>query len=165
MELKKIEIGQTEKVIDIFKKAIKKMIANGIFQWDEIYPSEKDLTDDIKRGEMYGLVNGEEILAVIVYNQESDDEYVKGKWEYTGDNYAVLHRFCVNTDCQGRGIGTQMFSMIGSLLQSRGFKAIRFDAFPQNPVSLKIYEKLGYKKAGEINLRKGVFNLYEKLLQ
>lgn len=52
--------------------------------------------------------------------------------------------------------------LIESIIQSKGIETIRLDAFSQNPIALRMYENLGYKKVGEVNFRKGLFYLYEK---
>jgi hypothetical protein len=40
--------------------------------------------------------------------------------------------------------------------------AIRLDAFTLNPGAIRLYEGRGYRKAGSVRFRKGMFNCYEK---
>jgi RimJ/RimL family protein N-acetyltransferase len=47
-------------------------------------------------------------------------------------------------------------------LLRQGYSSVRLDAFTHNPFSCKLYESIGYTKAGEVIFRKGRFNLYEK---
>jgi ribosomal protein S18 acetylase RimI-like enzyme len=49
-------------------------------------------------------------------------------------------------------------------LRSEGIEAVRLDAFSQNPAALRLYEKRGYEKVGEVTFRKGRFYLFEKKL-
>ena len=51
-----------------------------------------------------------------------------------------------------------------SIAKNNGIKAIRLDAFTENPVALSLYEKLGYSIAGYADWRKGRFALMEKKL-
>jgi ribosomal protein S18 acetylase RimI-like enzyme len=53
---------------------------------------------------------------------------------------------------------------IEETLKKSGTESIRLDAFPQNPYAIKMYRKLGYKKVGDLTLRKGDFILMEKIL-
>ena len=49
MELKLAEINDLDFINNIYINAIKNMIKNDIFQWDEIYPSRNLLKDDIEK--------------------------------------------------------------------------------------------------------------------
>jgi ribosomal protein S18 acetylase RimI-like enzyme len=53
-------------------------------------------------------------------------------------------------------------AFIEETLRARGVKAVRLDAFSLNPFALRLYERLGYEKTGEVTFRKGLFYLYEK---
>lgn len=53
---------------------------------------------------------------------------------------------------------------IESTFLGNGIQAVRLDAFSLNPYALRLYERLGYRKTGEVTFRKGVFYLYEKEL-
>ena len=52
--------------------------------------------------------------------------------------------------------------LIEDILRTRGIETIRLDAFSLNPIALKMYEKLGYQRVGEVTWRKGLFYLFEK---
>ena len=152
-------------VLEIFKSAINVMVANGIFQWDNIYPDEKILYEDIQKNQMFlGEIDGK-IVSIFTLNQECDEEYKNGNWNYKRSSFAVIHRFCVNTNFQHMGIGKKIMNIIEEMLKEDKIEAIRLDAFSLNPYALKLYENLGYIKVGEVNWRKGLFYLYEKKLQ
>lgn len=43
-----------------------------------------------------GIISGR-IASIYVLNQESDDDYINGRWEYTNLPYCqAIHRLCVN---------------------------------------------------------------------
>ncbi len=104
----------------------------------------------------------DQIASVFVLNQDCDEEYKNGNWQYTGCSYYVVHRLCVNPVFQGKGVGSGTMLMIEKLLREKGIETIRLDAFSLNPAALRMYEKLGYKKVGEVIWRKGLFYLFEK---
>ncbi len=79
------------------------MIEDRIYQWDEIYPDDKILLEDILRGEMYLLEAEGRLAACIVLNEEQDDLYRTGSWRFTGQRVAVIHRLCVHPKFQGAG--------------------------------------------------------------
>lgn len=152
-----------EAIVALFKQAIAHMCANGIEQWDDKYPDADLLRGDIKSGEMRVLERGGDILAVVVINAKQDDEYAQGDWR-CGSNPAVIHRLCVHPTHQHQGIAAEVMRHAEQLIAEQGYDCIRLDAFTQNPYALRLYERFGYRKAGEVTYRKGYFLLMEKAL-
>jgi len=102
------------------------------------------------------------IASIFVLNQKCDKEYNDGDWEYKNASFFVIHRLCVNPDFQGKGVGRMTMELIENYLREKKIESIRLDTFSQNPIALKLYEGLGYKRVGEVNWRKGLFYLLEK---
>jgi ribosomal protein S18 acetylase RimI-like enzyme len=164
MELESAKLEDLHVIDELFKNAIENMIKNNIFQWDKIYPNTNILKNDILKSQMYKIVLDNTIVSVFVLNQECEEEYSTGNWEYKGKNFMVLHRLCVNNKFQNRGFGTKTMLYMEEYLKNNGIKSMRLDVFSENPIALKLYNKLGYKKTGEANWRKGLFYLFEKKL-
>ena len=155
---------ELKEIYPIYKKAIAYMDFQNINQWDEKYPTEDIIKTDILKQQMYKLLQNKKIVSAIVINDEQDDEYKSGKWKYTEGKIAVIHRLCVHPDFQNQGIGKKAMICAENLLYENNYLAVRLDAFAQNPYALRLYEKLGYSRVGEVNFRKGRFYLYEKLI-
>lgn len=162
MEIRKADLSDLDEIIEIYKNVIITMEKNNIHQWDEIYPNSSILNEDILNDEMYVGVIDNIIVSVAVLNSEFDEQYINGKWQYSNKNFAIVHRLCVNPFYQNKKIGNKTMLMIEELLRNEGIESIRLDAFSENPYALKMYEKLGYKKVGEVTWRKGLFYLFEK---
>lgn len=158
------KIQDIQAVFSLYQKAIAMMIEQQIYQWDEIYPDIEVLTEDIRKGEMYLLKEDEDILSCVVINEEQDEEYQLGDWQYRDGRIAVIHRLCVHPKVQGQGIGRRVVELAEAIIREKGYTHIRLDAFSMNPYALKLYEKLGYRYAGEVYFRKGKFYLMEKTL-
>lgn len=161
MEIIKAEINELEQISKMYRDAIDNLNDVGIYQWDEIYPNELTLKEDMGKRELYKISDGH-LLGAVVINKETDEEYANGHFE--DDNYAVIHRLCVAPEYQHQKIGYHAMILIENLLKEQGFSSIRLDAFSENPYSLKMYEKLGYRKVGNAQWRKGLFYLFEKKL-
>jgi GNAT superfamily N-acetyltransferase len=154
-----------EALENIYKRAIQKMKNEGIFQWDELYPSRSILEEDVKKGQLQKIMADGETLGAVALNQEEDPEYeTNGEWHYKGKDFMVVHRMCVDSLHQGKGVGAGALGLIHEKCGKEGCKAIRLDAFCKNPIALRMYEKLGYKKVGEAQWRTGRFFLLEKML-
>jgi ribosomal protein S18 acetylase RimI-like enzyme len=160
--LRKANLEDLNNVINIYKNAIEVMEDNGIHQWDNIYPNEEILNEDILSNHMFLCELENQIASVFVLNQDCDEEYTNGTWQYKEASFFVIHRLCVNPVFQGKGIGTRTMLLIEKFLRNKNIETIRLDAYSLNPIALKMYEQLGYKRVGEANWRKGLFYLYEK---
>lgn len=164
IEYRLAQPGDLGEICDLVGRAVNRMIENNIFQWDEIYPAEIDFCEDIDRKQLYtGIVDGR-IAVIYTLNQDCDDEYKNGMWKDESVPYYVIHRLCVNPDFQNRGIARRALLHIEEQLLSIGVRAIRLDAFTENPYSLRLYGHLGYSRVGYANFRKGRFHLMEKYL-
>ena len=155
-------LADFDDVWDVFQCATRQMCTLRIFQWDDIYPSQKDIRDDIENGHMYLLTEGDAVLSVVTLNTQQDEVYQTAAWE--GQNPAVIHRLCVHPRFWNKGAGRQTMVFAEQQLMNSGFDSVRLDAFSQNPSALALYERMGYKRKGEVRFRKGLFYLYEKLL-
>lgn len=158
------EPSDLDKVFQVFESAIQNMISQDILQWDEIYPKKGDLCGDILKKELYIGLLDDEIACVYVLNNECDEQYKNGNWEFPDASYKVVHRLCVDPRFQNRGVGRETVRHIEEAVREMGIESIRLDAFTQNPFSLRMYEKAGYKIVGHADWRKGRFYLMEKSL-
>ncbi len=162
LEYVRAKIENLDSVRIMFQDAIHKMVESGIDQWDEIYPDRNILEEDILKEQLYiGIAQGN-IVSAYVLNQEYDEQYANGNWEYPASTFGVIHRLCVSPFFQKKGIGTQMMQHIEWEAQKMGIDSIRLDAFTLNPYAVKMYEGLGYKIVGSVCWRKGEFYLMEK---
>jgi len=160
--LEKALSGDRDEIVLLIYNVVAHLNQNGIPQWDEVYPRASDVDEDLQKEQLYIVRAGRKIAGIITLNRESDPEYQNGDWRYRGPDYMVVHRLCVAPDMQGHGIGTRVMRMAEEMLRRNGVKSVRLDAFSQNPYSLRLYEKLGYRVAGEALWRKGLFYLMEK---
>jgi len=164
LQIRKAEYEDLNIIIEIFKNAIKVMNDNNINQWDDIYPTNEDLEQDVINGQMHVGIKDGEIVSALVINNECEEEYKNGSWRYDNDKFAVVHRLCVNPIYQNEKNGKDTMIKIEEILKKEGTQSIRLDTFSLNPFALKLYQTLGYQKVGEAKWRKGLFYLLEKKL-
>lgn len=151
-------------VLGIFFGATRFLRSKGIEQWDEIYPDETVLSADIRKKEMFLLAENGRPVSAFVLNGEQLEEYRSVPWKFTEGGVAVIHRLCVDAASQGLGLGKASLRCAEQLIGSRGFRIVRLDAYTKNPAALKLYESSGYRRAGEVIFRTGLFYCYEKRL-
>ncbi len=163
MTLRLAQTKDVQTVAAIFRRAVADMCDRFIFQWDDIYPSEEMLRQDIDNGDMYLLCDSAKIVGVIVINEDQYEEYSQGCWKCNVPA-VVVHRFCIDPPCQHQGYGKHAMQLAHIMLKERGYQSVRLDVFSQNPHALNLYESLGYIQVGRVEFRKGLFYLFEKSL-
>ena len=165
MEFRTATIDDLDALVALYGAATQDMQEKGIDQWDERYPDREILSEDVESGDMVlGLLEGELACAYVV-NREYDPEYELGAWDCTEGDFCVLHRLCVNPELQGRGLARQAMAHMEKNARDKGFDSVRLDVFSQNLHAQRLYERLGYKRTGEVRFRKGIFYLMEKGLE
>ena len=153
-----------EEINALVRAAVAEMERNGIHQWDDIYPTEEDFSENISKGEQYiGTADGKPAV-IYALNQSCDEEYKNGKWQYPNEPFAVIHRLCISPTFQHKRIAAQTVLHIEKQLREQGIKVIRLDVYTENPYALRLYEKHGFQKTGTVEWRKGKFFLMEKYI-
>jgi ribosomal protein S18 acetylase RimI-like enzyme len=109
------------------------MNANGIPQWDEVYPSADVLQNDLAGGELYAGLLGGTIVCAFALSPKCDPEYAQGNWRDPGARFCVIHRLCVHPAFQHHRIAAQTVRFIEETLRADGFETVRLDAFSLNP--------------------------------
>lgn len=162
LKYRKATFDDLEEIWNIVGNSIDVMEGNNIFQWDDLYPLKEDFQKDIEKNQLYlGLAN-DQMAVLYVLNQECDKEYENGDWKFKEEEFYIVHRLCVNPDFQNRGIARHTLLHIEKQLKSKGIYVIRLDVFQNNPYAIRLYDSLGYSKAGYADWRKGRFYLMEK---
>ncbi len=140
------------------------MRAAGIDQWDEHYPARSDFEADWRSGSLYLCQLGERLVGCAVLNAEADPGYADVPWGLHDAPIGIIHRLVIDPSWQGRGLATGVMRQLEERARAIGFRTLRLDAFSRNPGAVRLYEKLGYRRAGPIRFRKGWFHCFEKAL-
>ena len=153
-----------KEIDSLIQSAIVSMNEQNIKQWDEEYPSEEILSDDISKAQLYVGCVEDRIAVLYVLNEEYDEDYNTAHWRYEDKPYIILHRLCVHPDFQNQRIARKTMLQIENQVRSMGKEAIRLDAFSENSYALRLYDSLGYTRVGQADWRMGRFYLMEKYL-
>jgi len=150
-------------IYELYRRAIAHLIAQGIDQWDEEYPNQGTIEEDVRLGQLtVGKLDGRFILAYVL-NHDFLDGFENGAWQ--GDEAAsiVMHRFVVDPEYQNKGIAVFTIEHMAEELRKQGINSIRIDTFPPNEGSIRMYTRAGFRKVGEFRWRKGVYGIMEKI--
>ncbi|UMB52974.1 GNAT family N-acetyltransferase [Lutibacter sp. A64] len=167
MHIEKAIQNDLEACYFITKNCAATMIKNGIFQWNEAYPSKDALYRDIELQQLWKLTDNNIIIGIIVLTKIEDIEYKSVKWLTKNKHNLYVHRLAVDPKFQGKGYAQKLMRFSEDYALKKGFHSIRLDTFSQNTRNQKFYKKQGYIKLEEIyfpNQSEFPFYCYEKIL-
>lgn len=149
----------------ILKDAIEQRRLEGSDQWQQGYPNEQTVLDDIAASAAYVLVDGDAVIAyaAIILDGESAYDTIDGRW-LTDGRYATVHRVARARDVKSRGVATVFFQLIEELCIGLRVPSIRLDTNFDNLAMLKILDNLSYRYCGEIFYERAPRRAYEKIL-
>ena len=110
------------------------------------HPTDEGIRRYIDNGEMYLLMNGDEIagMTAVVMYQERDYEAVQWAEMLDNDQVATLHLLAVCPDYQGKSLGGKILDEVVRLARKSGRRAIRLDTLKTNLPAQHMYEKAGF---------------------
>jgi len=168
LPIKRAILENIDPIMYIVNKCTQHMISNGIYQWNDTYPSRETFLKDIEDENLYVLFKKDKIIGCVSFCNKMDEFYEKVEWLSDSKNNVYVHRLAINPNEQGNGYSKILMNYIEKQCKIEDVDSIRLDTFSVNEKNNKLYESLGYKKLGQIYFRKQSdypFNCYEKLLK
>ncbi|MGN6151799.1 MAG: GNAT family N-acetyltransferase [Lysobacteraceae bacterium] len=134
---------------DIVQQAIEQRRRDGSTQWQNGYPNERTIRDDIAQGYAHVLVEDDEILAYAAVLFGADPAYasIDGRW-LTDGPYAAVHRLARPDAAKSKGAATRLLQRLEASCLDKGIRSIRLDTNFDNAPMLHILAKLGYVYCG-----------------
>ena len=80
---------------------------------------------------------------------------IEGEGWKKNDKYAVVHRFGINPDWHGMGMGTTLMGLADKLCEANHVSDIRADTHEDNIGMRHLLEKCGFEYRGIIHLENG----------
>ena len=165
MILRKATLTEIPIIWEILQQAIEQRRKDGSNQWQNGYPNEQTIHDDISNGYGYVLTENDTITtyAAIIFGVEPAYNDLIGNW-LTHDEYAVVHRVATSANLKGKGIATYLFKIIEDVCTKQNVYSIKVDTNFDNIPMMKILDKLGYTYCGEVEYNGFPRKAYEKVL-
>jgi ribosomal protein S18 acetylase RimI-like enzyme len=158
---------ETEGIMSLIKDCIRDMESRGIHQWGDFYPTRGIIEEDIENRSMYLAKENDMIFGIITINEEQPMEWRSVNWSTRDDRVITVHRLAVKPTQQKQGIGQKLLDHAENYATDNGYSVIRLDAYSGNLRALRLYEKHGYTRVGQIRFpnRTLAFYCYEKILK
>ena len=121
MNFRKSTKSDVSKIMEIVKQAQEYFKSQGIDQWQNNYPNDEVINNDINNGESYVMLDGDDIVATTVISfakEKSYENILDGKWITNGD-YGVIHRMAVENAHKGKGLSHKIIKYAESKWKKR----------------------------------------------
>ena len=132
----------------VYKEIIGKMNREHIQIWDEVYPCAF-FEEDIKKGRLYLLTRGRDIIASFALCPSNSGE-AHLKWKDPRGKALYLDRFGVNVDCMRQGVGSAALRYAMALAREMDADFLRLLVVDVNLPAIRLYEKNGFCRVGRI---------------
>jgi ribosomal protein S18 acetylase RimI-like enzyme len=155
-----------QNIINIIELCIKDLENQGIYQWNDYYPTLGHINESIQDKSLYTIKENKNCLGVIAITENQPQEYKKMNWLDKTGKILVITKLVVNPVWQNQGIGRKLMDFAENEAIEKKYTSIRLDAYSGNPRAINLYEKRGYRKVGEVYFprRELPFYCYEKLI-
>ena len=168
MDIRKTEMKDIEAVMQVINKAKNYLKQNNIDQWQEGYPCDATIKEDIDCGSSYvGIIDGNVVgtIAITFEREEHYDCIRDGQWRNKNGVYGVIHRIAVDDSYKGKGIALQLMNLAEELADS-SVKSIRIDTHKENKAMQAAIKKAGFEYCGLVTLPSGGERMtFEKLIE
>lgn len=168
MDIRKSKVEDIPEILNILEEAKKYLKDNDVEQWQNGYPNEDIILEDIKKGESYISLEDNRIVGTFALSYRGEETYSKifeGSWLSEGQ-YGVIHRIAVSGKSMGKGLASRILSEIENLCILKGFYSIKIDTHIDNKSMQGLLKKNQYDYCGLIYLSDGAPRIaFEKLLK
>lgn len=130
---------------------------NKVNQWQNGYPNEEVILNDINNNESYVIENNGEIIGTTALSFAGEKNYDKiydGKWISNGD-YAVIHRIATSKIKGIKNVGHEILKKSEEICLSKNIHNIKIDTHEDNKAMQSLLLKNNYKYCGVIYLEDG----------
>ncbi len=121
-------------IMTIISQAQVQLKNAGVDQWQNGYPDEAQILEDIASGKSFLLKNSlGETIATVMISFEADPNYsvIEGKW-LTDTPYAVVHRLAVREESKGTGLAGWILKQVEAMCRTAKINSIRIDTHEKN---------------------------------
>lgn len=139
-----------------------------IDQWQDGYPNNAVLLNDINNKESYCVIDEDgQMMGMTMFSTRPEKTYetIDGSWITKDDAiYGVIHRLAVSHRFRSHGVAKFIFKECEAQLRAQNVPSMRIDTHEANKGMQKLIVQLGYEYCGVIQLERGGKRLaYEKV--
>lgn len=146
-------------ILEIIKSAKQFLKAQKIDQWQNNYPNQQSIKNDVDNKANYVLIDNHQIAGTASLIPGIDKSYLHindGSWiNGPRGKYLTIHRVAISNQFRGEGLSRLLMSNLISLAVSQGFRDLRIDTHPDNQGMQHVITANGFQKRGIIHTLEG----------
>lgn len=164
-QLQPAKSSDIPEIMTILKDAIQQRKEEGSEQWQNGYPNEETIKNDIQNGVGYVYLSQKDIVAyvAIVFDEDPNYRNIRGNW-LTHGKYVNLHRIATSKKHKRKGVATKLLKDIEAFCINHQIPSIKIDTNFDNLAMLRVLEKSGYIYCGEVMVSDAPRRAFEKIL-
>lgn len=164
LKIEKGELADLAALFQIYLNGKNELERNGIYQWTDNYPTSSIIESDLRKGVLYLLKKGQEIIGAINISEEQEVEYQSINWKFDAAKVLVIHRLVIDPQYQRQGYARRLMDFAEDFALANDYSSIRLDAYSQNHKVIEFYKKRNYFVRGDVYFpqREHSFHCMEK---
>jgi len=154
------------KILEIIGQAQQRMKNRNLDQWQNGYPDEAAILNDIEKGVGHTFLKGEEIVAyaAIVFDPDPFYQEIDGRWISSGEPYINVHRIAIHDTWLRHGFAQHIIKYAEKKAVREGVHWFRIDTHHDNIPMRNMIREAGFTFCGIVQVRDGQRMAYEKRL-
>lgn len=165
--LRKTTTEDIPDVMEIIAQGRAYLEASGVDQWQNGYPNEAVIKEDIVNGYGYVLECEGKVVATVALSFDGEpfyDEILNGQWQ-TNEDFLVIHRMAVSDDARGTSAASELLEHAEKLCIERDIYSIKIDTHEHNYAMQRFVQKNEFIYCGTVILGdEGLRLAFEKVL-
>ncbi len=142
-------LKDTKNIMKIIKEAQSRMKSAGMTQWQNNYPNETIIKQDIMDGALFVYeVNNQIVGTMSVFSFDFVYDHIEGSW-LNNNPYKVIHRIAISNAYVGKKLTHQMINFVFDYFNIRD---IRIDTHQKNTAMIKSLESQGFILCGTVHV-------------
>jgi len=155
MHIQFAKINNMDEIMAIISQAKVELKKQHIDQWQNNYPNEKTILDDINKHRGFIMVEESEIVAYFVIDlmgELSYNEIYDGEW-LNNQNYGTIHRICIKNEFKRKGYASDIIDFCKNYSVNHQIFNLRIDTHEENKSMIKLIKKNKFKYCGVVYIR------------
>ena len=141
-------------ILQIINDAKVYLKSKDIDQWQNGYPNQTQIEQDIANNESYVLINDEnQVIATSMFSIRPEPTYklIDGAWKINEkEKYGVIHRLAIDKNYRKKGIASYVLKEFHQKLMKQQIRSLKIDTHEDNHEMQHLVKKLGYVYCGII---------------
>ena len=166
--LRKTTANDIPAVMEIIEQGKSYLRSNGIDQWQNGYPGEDIIREDIDNGYGYVLEYDDKVIGTVALSFDGEpwyDDIRDGQWLSDGA-FLVIHRLAVRSDVRGTKFASEIIRQAEKFCIKQYVNSIKIDTHEDNVIMRNFVKKNGFEYCGIVMLgSEGERLAFEKTLK